>query len=176
MKQAIAVGFKYPSVLQGCDSSCTNAVTTARCSTSYRVIHWAVTALRGYPSPRLPTFSRKETYLRSTKERGETHWPHGILGNGTAPGPCIAKNSALLSISMDYTAQLPTWDIGLNVLKKFCRKIGKHMELELFCKTGCFLELLKLWEGVNPTERDRRAGCKGGKGGNTSIYYIIPRW
>lgn len=77
---------------------------------------------------------------------------------------------------MDYNAHLPTWDVGLSVLNKFCSKIGKYMELELFYKTGHFLELLKLWEGVNPTERNRRAGCKEGKGSNSSIYYMIPRW
>lgn len=49
------------------------------------------------------------------------------------------------------------------------------MEFELFCNTDHSLELLKLWEAVNPIERDRRAGCKGGKGSNTSIYYMMPR-
>lgn len=54
---------------------------------------------------------------------------------------------------MAFVANLSTWGVGL--------KMGKYME---FCKTGHIWSCLKVWEGGNPTEKDRRARCKTGSG------------
>lgn len=76
---------------------------------------------------------------------------------------------------MHFKAPLPAWDCGLGVPGKFCAKTRRETRgAPAALQTQLLFGVAKLWESVKPRKRNRRAGCRGAKGGNTPVRYIIP--